>query len=187
MTTAQAPVRLVPLVCLKCQSPLPAQPDEVAWVCQTCGQGLLLNETPGLKESGLRPLDVFFSKALQPGKPGRPFWVARGQVTLTDRQTYNGNEERAAREFWSAPHLFYVPAWDSKLEDTVTLGVALLRAPERMEPGSPMTFLPIVTPPSDVRPLAEFMVISIEADRRDALKTLSFDLKLEPAQLWVLV
>ena len=183
--SAAAPVRLLPLACIKCKTPVPARPDELAWVCGVCGQGLLLNEAQRPNEGALRALDIFFSKAIPQGQRGYPFWVTRGQVTIATRQTYSGDEGKAAREFWAAPRLFYVPAWDLPLEDVVKAGVNLLREPRRMEPGSPTAFRPVVTPPADARPLAEFMIYSIEADRRDAMKLLNFDLKLEPPQLWV--
>ncbi len=183
-----APIRLVPLLCVKCRAPVPAQPDELAWVCEQCGQGLLLDPAPapGSSESATRALDIFFSKAVPSGQKGRPFWVARGQVMITDRQTYKGNESRAAGEFWAGPRLFSIAAWETSLNEMFSLGVQLLNQPLRLEPGSPTPFLPVVTPPADVRALAEFLVMSIEADRRDALKTLNFDLKLEPLQLWIL-
>lgn len=177
----QVPVRLIPLVCVKCRAPLPAAPDEVAWVCEQCGQGQILDD-----EKGLLPMSVYFSKNVPQGKNGRPFWVARGQVSLTTRATYSGNEERAAREFWSAPRLFYVPAWDASLDETMQMGVYLLQNPQRMEVGSPVRFLPVVTPPGDLRAMAELFVVSVEADRKDKLKTVDFNLSLEPAQLWVL-
>jgi hypothetical protein len=37
-----------------------------------------------------------------------------------------------------------------------------------------------------VHPLAEFILLGIEADRKDALKTLNFTLDLERPQLWIL-
>lgn len=174
-------VRLIPLACVKCQAAILAGVDEVAWVCESCGQGLILNE-----EKGLLAQDIYFSKAIAPGQKGRPFWVARGTVTITTRETYKGNELRAANEFWAAPRLFYVPAWDASLDEVIQMGSLLLRTPERMEPGSPAPFLPVVTSPGDLAALAEFMVVSLEADRRDALKKLDFTVQLEPAQLWVL-
>lgn len=183
-----SPIRLVPLLCVKCRAPIPARADELAWACEQCGQGLLLNPTPqpGRGESATQALDIFFSRAVQPGMKGRPFWVARGQVIISDRQTYEGDEGRTARQFWAAPRLFYVPAWETELSEIITTGVYLLNNPQGLEPGSPVPFLPVVTPPADVRALAEFMVVSIEADRRDALKTVHFDLQLEPMQLWIL-
>lgn len=183
-----APIRLVPLLCAKCRAPVPARPDELAWVCEQCGQGLLLepSPTPGPDESATRALDIFFSNAINPGQKGRPFWVTRGQVTLTDRQTYKGDEGRAAREYWATARLFYVAAWETSLDEIIALGVSLLARPQGLEPGSPVPFLPVVTSPADVRALAEFMVVSVEADRRDALKTIQYDLKLDPLQLWIL-
>lgn len=183
---ALPPVRLVPLLCVKCRAPIPAGPDELAWVCEQCGQGLLLDPAPGPNEPATRALDIFFSDAVKPGQKGRPFWVARGQVTITDRQTYKGDEGRAARQFWAGPRLFYVPAWETALDEIISMGVYLLSNPARLQPGSPVPFLPVVTPPADMRALVEFMVVSIEADRRDALKTIRYDLKLEPLQLWIL-
>ncbi len=182
------PIRLVPLTCCKCHAPVPAQPDEIAWVCEQCGQGLLLDAVPapGPAECGTQPLQMFFSKALPQGQPGHPFWVARAQVSITRRDTYSGNESRAANEFWGQPRLFYIPAWEATLDDTLRLGVSLLKNPQRMEPGSPGPFLPVVTPPGDVRALAEFLLVSIEADRRDALKTIDFTMQLETPQLWVM-
>lgn len=177
----QTPVHLIPLVCVKCRAPLPAAPDEVAWVCEQCGQGQILDD-----EKGLVAQDVFFSKSVPQGKNGRPFWVARGQVTLTARATYSGNEERAAREFWSAPRLFYLPAWNCSLDETMQMGIYLLNHPQRMETGSPVRFLPVVTPPGDLRAMAELFVVAVEADRRDKLKTVNFDLALDSPQLWVL-
>ena len=187
-TREPSPIRLVPLLCVKCRAPIPAQADELAWACDQCGQGLLLNASPqpGKEESATQALDIFFSNAIQPGMQGRPFWVALGQVTITERQTYKGDEGRAAREFWAAPRLFAVPAWETSLDEIISMGVNLLAHPQRLVPGAPVAFLPVVTPPADVRALADFLVVSIEADRRDALKTIHYDLKLEPLQLWVL-
>lgn len=178
---SDAAVRLIPLVCLKCSAPVTAGVQEVAWVCGTCGQGHLLDE-----EKGLLPIDIFFSQNLQPGQPGRPFWVARGQVRLDQRITYKGDEGRAAREFWSTPRLFYAPAWECAVEALIQMGGELLRSPQAMQAGTPTAFLPVVTPPGDLQALAEFMVVSLEAERRDALKTIDFNLSLDPPQLWVL-
>lgn len=177
----QAPVRLIPLSCIRCQGPIQAQPDEVAWVCEQCGQGLLLSD-----EKGLVSLDVFFSKEIQPGSIGKPLWVVRGTTQIKRRETYKGDEMRAAQDFWSSPKLFYIPAWETSLDEVVSRGVALLLNPIRMETGPAARFLPVTTPREDLSALAEFMVVSIEADRKDAMKSIDFALSLEPAQLWIM-
>lgn len=174
-------VRLIPLLCTRCQMPVPAKLDEVAWVCEQCGQGLLLNE-----EKGLLAQDVFFSKEIAQNGTGRPYWVTRGQVTITNRQTYSGNQTKAANEFWAKPRMFFVPAWKVKVEDVVSTGVKLLRSPLGIQPGERTRLYGVVLPAGDVRPLAEFMVMSIEADRSDAMRELAFKLDLDVPQLWVL-
>jgi hypothetical protein len=135
---------------------------------------------------GLAPLDLFYSAAIPQGQRGRPFWVAQGQVSITERKTFAGNEDRAAQAFWAAPRLFYIPAWEATLEEMLAAGGALLRAPQVMQPGAPAPFLPVVTPPGDVLPLAEFLVVSLEADRRDAMRRLEFSVALQPPQLWIM-
>lgn len=181
----QKPVRLVPLLCVKCQAPVTAQPDEVAWVCERCGQGLVLDDTPE-GSSAAKALDIFFSAAIPPGQPGHPFWVSSGKVEITRRETYKGNESGRAAEFWSTARLFYIPAWAASLDQVVSTGVELLQNPVAMQPGPAMPFLPVVTLPTDLRALAEFMVMTIEAGRKDALKRVEFQVDLQPAQLWVL-
>jgi hypothetical protein len=181
----QKPVRLVPLQCVKCQAPVRANVDEVAWVCEQCGQGLLLAQTTAENISTVE-IEVFFSNALPQGKPGYPFWVTSGTVNIARRDTYRGNEGKAAQAFWSAPRLFYVSAWAASLDDLVANGVRRLYEPVPMQAGSRTAFLPVVTLPADLRPLCEFMVMSVEAARSDYLKHVDFDIKLLPPQLWIL-
>jgi len=175
----------VPLLCVRCQFPIQAQVDEVAWICQQCGQGLGLDETPSGKTAAL-PLDFFFSSSIPQGQTGRPFWVCNGRVTITQRMTYKGNESNASQAFWSSPHLFFFPAYAASLDDVVRLGVDLLKNPVSMDPGPIMPFSPVVTPPTDLGSLAEFMVMTIEAGRKDAMKRLEFSIDLAAPELWVL-
>jgi len=102
----QAPVELVPLRCLRCDTPVPAEPDEVAWLCAQCGQGLLLDEA-----KGLAALEIQTAAGIPPGALGRPFWVASGQVRL-QRETHEGFIGRRtgqAERFWAEPRRFFVP------------------------------------------------------------------------------
>lgn len=178
---SQKPVQLIPMLCVRCQAPIHAKPDETAWVCEQCGQGQLLDDV-----RGLRAQDVFFSKDIAGGTKGRPFWVTRGMVTVTRRETYKGDSSLEMREFWEAPRLFFIAAYQTSLDDIISTGVSMLRAPLAIQPGSPVPFLPVVILPDDVHALAEFMVVSVEAERRDALKRINFTLDIDPPQLWIL-
>ena len=180
MSTA-ASVQLIPLKCVDCGTAVPAQVNEVAWVCEQCGRGLVLDAA-----RGTAALVVFFSSAVPEGQVGRPFWVSRGQVTLQARETYKGDQGNQAREFWAVPRLFFIPAWDCPVNELIEQGKALLKNPVEMTPGSRVPFLPVVTLPTDLKALGEFLVLSIEAARSDYLKGVDFDLRLDPPQLWVL-
>jgi len=175
------PVQLIPLVCLKCQTPVPAQPGEVAWVCGQCGQGLLLDV-----HQGLVPLDVFYAAGIAPNTPGKPFWVADGRVAFAKRQTYSGNEDRDAQRFWAQPRQFFVPAFSGSLETLLGMGSKLLEKPPSLQSAPAARFEPVTLALEDVKPLAEFIVMALEAGRKDKLREIQFSLELSSPVLWIL-
>ena len=176
-----APVRLIPLQCPKCQTPVPAQPDEVAWVCAQCEQGMLISD-----EKGATPLEVFFSASIVQDGIGRPFWVTQGTMTPVSRRTFSGGNNREMDDFWATPRLFYIPAFVLPIDNLLEEGTRLLRNPVGMNRGSVTRFQPVALAPEGIKALAEFIVMSIEAGRADKLKELKFDLNLAKAQLWIL-
>ncbi len=175
-----APIELIPLLCFKCQAPVLAQPDETAWVCAQCGQGLLLSETKGTV-----PLEVHFAVGIAPNTPGRPFWVAGGTVDLQRRIFGGGDQSAVAQKFWAAGRTFFIPAFSLPLADLIDWGVRMVQQPPLLAPGGAATFLPVTLQPQDVQAYAEFIVMGIEAARKDNLKELQFTLKLETPALWI--
>ncbi len=173
-------VELIPLVCIKCQAPIQANGDEVVWQCTQCGQGMRLDEQKGLVE-----LPIYFTAGVQPGKRGRPFWVADGQVRL-QRETYAGNENTAAQKFWSQAHRFFIPAFACDLNTLVDIGTRLLLQPPALQNGPAVAFEPVTLPLEDSSSVAEFIVVGIEAARRDKLKSINIGLSLSAPALWVL-
>ncbi len=176
------PIALVALQCLKCGEPVEAAADETAWACRQCGQGLALDEA---MPQGLSRLDIHYAASLKPGRTGRPFWVAEGRVTVA-RETYGGNRSREAEAFWQTPRRFFVPAFACDLETMLNLGRGLLRQPPALTPGAAAPFQPVTVSQRDVRPLAEFIVVGVEADRSDKLKTISCRIDLDTPELWIL-
>jgi len=175
-----AKVELFAMQCLRCQQAIPANPDEVIWVCAHCGQGLVLSD-----EQGLLPQVIHYSPGIAPNAIGKPVWVVNGQAAL-QRETYSGDNTREMQEFWSQPHWFFIPAYDLALSDLAEIGLRQLRQPPALQEGaSPATFLPVTVPPEDIRPLAEYLVQAFEADRRDNLRALTFTLQLGSPELWI--
>ncbi len=175
------PVQLIPLVCSKCQTPVPAEPDQIAWVCSQCGQGLILDLS-----KGIAPLELNYAAGIAPNRPGRPYWVTQGQVTFSRRQTYSGNEDREAHLFWGQPRQFCVPAFTNTLDALLEAGSRLLLQPPALQPGPAARFEPVTLAMEDVKPLAEFIVMALEAGRKDKLKEIQFTLELTSPVLWIL-
>jgi hypothetical protein len=165
---------------VKCSTPVPAQPDEVAWVCKQCKQGLLLDE-----QKGLVALNVQYAIGIAPGANGKPFWVADGRVSL-HRETYSGNQEREALQFWGSSRRFFVPAFNCPLETFLSLGSNLLVKPPLLQPGPAILFEPVTLALKDLTAVAEFIVMAIEADRKDKLKEIRFSVELSDPLLWIL-
>jgi hypothetical protein len=177
-----APITLVSLKCVRCETPVPAQPDQVAWVCAQCGQGLLLDE-----EHGLAPLEVHFAAGNASEGRGNPYWMTEAVVTL-QRETYSMSSKRVeeARRFWSQPRRFSVPAFTCPLDTIISLGTGLLRRPPELQPGQPLPFAPVTLHPQDVAALVDFIVVAIEAERADKVKQIHFSAHLSPPSLWIL-
>ncbi|MBN2147391.1 MAG: hypothetical protein JW726_08380 [Anaerolineales bacterium] len=174
-------VALLPLVCLKCETPLPAQADEVAWVCGRCGQGMLLDE-----EKGLITLQVNYSAEIQPGQRGKPFWVVQG-AAATQRRVYGlSNQSTEAEQMWSGGRSFFIPAFNLPLELLAEIGPHMLLHPPSLRPGPAAAFEPITLHPKDLQAVAEYIVLTIEANRKDQLRELNIRLNLSEPALWVL-
>jgi hypothetical protein len=174
------PVELIPLTCLKCENPVPAGPEEVAWACRRCGQGLVLNP-----EKGLEKLEIHYQAGLNPNGRGKPFWVVQGQVTV-ERQTYSGNQASEAALFWSQPRLFFVPAYATPLENLIELGPQMLLKPFALQDGPRADFEPATLALNDLQPMVEVIVVAVEASRKDKLKGIQVMLQLSEPALWIL-
>jgi hypothetical protein len=174
-------VELVLLKCLKCGTRLPAEDDEAAWVCAQCGQGLQLTE------AGLTPLAVNWAAARSgvQGLSWRPFWVFTGSVHFASRENYGGRSE--PDKLWEAQRRFYIPAFPASLEQIETIGAELTRKQIPLKAGPPLDTLKNCSLfPDDAEKAAQFVVLTIEADRKDKLKTVAFTLNLNAPELWVL-
>jgi hypothetical protein len=176
------PVELIPLVCPQCSTPVPAEVEEVAWVCAQCGQGLSLDE-----EKGLAPLEVHYAAGVAANTRGKPFWFAEGRVSM-QRDTYSSSRKdtQAAQQFWSQPRQFFIPAFSAPLETLLGFGMQLLRQPPNLQAGSKADFDPVVLHLEDVKAAAEFIVVAVEAERRDKVKQIEFTLQLSSPVLWIL-
>jgi hypothetical protein len=175
-----ASIELVLLKCVQCGTPVPAEEDEVAWVCATCGRGLLL------ADDGLVPINVQWA-AVTGARPQRlrPVWVFSGVVEITRRESFSGRNQ--PEDLWKNSVRLFVPAYACPLEELEQVGAGLTRRQPALTPGpvlGPLTGCTLL--PAEARAAAEFVVLTIEAERKDKLKSLDFRLNSGPPELWLL-
>lgn len=176
-------VRLIPMLCPKCQAPVPAEPGEIAWVCAACGQGMILDD-----EAGLRPLEFHYSAALTAGKPGQPYWSAYGTATITERKALIANSEAEYQSniMWRKPRRLFVPAFTLPPSEQIDVSIDLLLKHQDLEAGDPVDFRPVTVRPDQMRPLLEIVIMRIETARADKLSSILFNLQLTEPELWIL-
>jgi hypothetical protein len=138
-------------------------------------------------QAGLAPLEVHYAAGIPPNTPSKPYWVADGQVTLS-RQSYGsgGKESREAELFWSQPRRFFIPAFAAPLEALLSQAMQMLLQPPPLQDGPAARFEPVTASVEDVQPAAEFIVMAIEAGRKDKAKKIDFTLELSSPELWIL-
>ncbi len=180
---ASASVQLVRLTCVKCNTPLPAEETDIAWVCANCEQGMLLTPT------GLAPITVRWAAAKSGAANLRwlPFWSFTGAVRFNQRLNFGGRSEADA--LWQQPQRFFVPAYPCSLPDLQAMGAALLK--RRLNPtpgptpaGGQLAHCTLF--PADAKQAAEFVVLTIEAERKDKLKKIEFTIEATEPELWLL-
>lgn len=176
------PIELVPLLCIQCSVPIQAGIDEIAWACENCGRGQMLDEIEGLTS-----LEIFFSADIPPNSLGKPYWITRATVSL-QREAYGilGKQNGVANRFWSHPRQFFIPAFASSLEDMIATGKRLLIDPPSLHSGPPVKFEAVTLHKDDVISAVEFIIVGIEAGRKDKVKRVDFTLDFDEPVLWIL-
>ncbi len=177
---ANTSVQLVPMTCIKCAMPLRAEENEIAWTCEKCEQGMLLTA------NGLAALTVKWAAAkAETNLKWHPFWSFIGTVRFARRDSFGGRSEQD--KLWNEPQQFFIPAYAAGLQELETIGAELLKKHLNPAPGPAVGKLPSVAVfPDDAKQAAEFVVLTIEADRKDKLKSVEFAIQSSEPELWVL-
>lgn len=176
-------VELAPLRCINCDTPVPAEPDQVAWACAQCAQGLLLDES-----EVLLPLEIHYAPGVQSGKVGRPFWVTWGRVTL-EREADQGwfdRSENHAKRFWEEKKKFFIPAYTTSLDELLDISAEMLAHPPDLATGPQVPFEPVTLSAKDLSSLVEFIILAVEAGRKDKVKSIDISVELDTLLLWIL-
>ena len=90
---------------------------------------------------------------------------------------------------WAGPRRLYGPAWDLSLETAQRVGSRLIQPPPHyhiIAKLEEVQLVPAVVTPSDARKVLEFIIVAIEARRKDMLKDLAFELEVGQPEMWAL-
>ena len=176
-------MKLVLLRCPSCSAALAPNDDDLIVACPQCGAGVQLSD------EGLEPIEVRYAAgAAQPkAEAWRPWWVFTGRVEIIRRDTQGGNQRDEASQFWAQVKRLYVPAWELSLQSVRDQGLALLKQqPEWRAIPRPTTarLTPVVVSVVDARKLLDYLVVTMEASRKDWLKDIQFSIEAGWPELW---
>jgi hypothetical protein len=154
--------------------------------CANCRQGVLIDE------NGPAKIDVRYmalGEVTAEHTEWRLFWVFAGQVRLERRETQGGGRsgEQEARALWGEPRRLFVPAWELSMRAAQEYGSQLTAQQPALQPATPpegFHLAPAVLTAADALAVADFIVLAIEARRKDWLKDLAFRLDVGAGQLW---
>lgn len=182
-------MKLLLLRCPVCVEPLSAENDDVVLTCSNCFSDVRLDE------NGVQPTAVSFIQPTQPDQVTHwlPFWVMEAQVEIKKRETQGRNKdaEKEAGEMWAKPRLLYTPAWDLPVPQARQLGGSLVVRQPRLQPLATrprdVRLTTAVLTAADAQKFLTFIVLTIEAERKDWLKDLKFQIiPRKKAELWAI-
>lgn len=178
-------MKLIPLRCPTCNQALEAEQRDEVIQCPNCRAAVRLDP------NGLSIVTTRIAAASRGETTDRlPLWVFDGRVNLRERTTQAGAEQdAAARAMWDKPRRFYVPAWQLSLAEAKELALTWMRTQplfKAVDAPDGVRFPPVVISEDDARKLLALVVATIEAERRDYIKTLDFDIEINGRTLWLL-
>lgn len=181
-------MKLLALRCPNCSNPLAVENDDIVMACHHCGEMVAISQNGPVK------MPVRFAVPngqKNPGNQWAPFWVFKGRVVIKRRDTQGvfGSAEKESRKLWSSVGTFYVPAWELSMHTAKHVGSNMIQQQPQLQPierPNGAAFTSATVTPGDARKLLEFIVLAIEAQRKDWLKNLEFALEVDEPQMMAL-
>jgi hypothetical protein len=182
-------MKLVALRCPNCGQPLKPEDDSIVLSCHNCFIPV------ALAVDGPKRMKIWFAvmkQKQQEDKNWVPFWVYEGRIKIQHRETQSGwrTKDEDSDRLWGVPRRLFIPAWDLDLHTAQDIGSRLiLKQPEFnfVEQPAEYYLTPANVKPDDAKRLLEFIVLAIEARRKDWLKDLKFEIEVGKPQLWALL
>lgn len=180
-------MKLIALRCPQCRQNLnPTHNEVVVTVCDNCHTAVHISQ------NGLQELEVnYAAPASDQVTAWLPFWVFDGRVNLQQRESQGRSKgaDKDAAQMWGAPRRLYAPAWNTQAGQARQIGSTLIQkqpAFQRIErPPAALLTEGIITP-EDALKLLDFIILTIEANRKDDLKDIRYKIEAGTPQLWAI-
>lgn len=155
-------------------------------VCRHCFTAVTLHQT------GLQPIDVHYAAPAHDQVDGwLPLWLFHGRVQIQQRQSQGSGKgaDKDAAQLWQRVQRLYAPAWSQPAAQAQAMGSKLLQAQPIFQtiprPDGASLAETIITPEDGLK-LLDFIVLTIEAERKDMLRDLKFQIEAGIPALWAI-
>ena len=179
-------MKLVLLRCPNCARPLAPDNDDVVFMCTNCFTSVSIDQR------GVQVANVRFAlptRADVRTQRWLPYWVYHGRVKMLNRETQGRSDNKASQLQWANPQRMYVPAWAISMQVAQEIGSKLIQrqpAARFIERPEGAYMEAAVVSPEDAMRLLEFIILAIEARRKDWLKALDFQIDAAEPELWAM-
>ena len=181
-------MKLLALRCPNCGAHLRPENDAIVLACHNCFMPV------AIVVDGPKRMKIWFAVSKQNQEEWKnwvPFWVYEGRILIHHRETQSGwrTKDKDSDRLWGSPRKLYIPAWDLDLHSAQDIGSRLIvNQPLFNFIEQPLEYklTTATVKPDDAKRLLEFIVLAIEARRKDWLKDLNFEIEVGKPQLWAL-
>ena len=179
-------MKLLLLRCPECAHPLAPQQHDVVMMCPSCQTAVAIDE------QGLSSMPIQYVAATEADvSDWLPFWFFNGRVHIQNRSTQSSwrTSDHDSETFWLHSDRFFVPAWELAIHNARELGRQLVKKQPTYQPVSRpdnARLTAVTVTAEDALKMLEFIILTIEAERKDWLKDLKFRIEAETPQLWAL-
>ncbi|MCB0723961.1 MAG: hypothetical protein KDC73_04620 [Ignavibacteriae bacterium] len=176
--------QLKALTCAKCGSGLVVEVNDNITYCTSCGSGFEIND------GDLQPIEInFAATAIRDNGEivYKPFWYIKAHIDILERKAsgnffknlFGGSGENASGDI-----IFYIPAFYCQLDAMKNIATQFtIKNPVASPQKYNSKLVGFAYGKEDAKKLAEFILISLEAEKSDTMKTFKYNITFNEMEI----
>ncbi len=179
-------MKVVQIKCPRCQQPIYSKVKDLAFYCHHC-------HTMHIRNGGVNVIDfdiAEFNVNAPPDRVYMPFWRLFTTVTINRSNVAGGTMHRLGRLLKGTANggnlFIYVPAWQTEVSEFKRWAMNLTEAQPtyslRMDFNN-VERGPTVVPKEEAMKMADFIVVTMEAEKPGTMQYLDYNLQVHDARL----